>query len=63
LDAIMRLRWIIAAGAAGLLIAFWQENVLAFYLTCLGCMLMYTLRIFSIAASGRHIDSGDSGLE
>jgi len=57
----MRLRWIIAAGAAGLLFALWQENLVAFYFTCLGCMLMYALRMFSLALPGRH--TGESEME
>jgi hypothetical protein len=59
----MRLRWIIAAGAAGLLIAFWQQDLVAFYLTCLGCMLMYTWRMFSLALLGRHVDTGEPKRE
>jgi hypothetical protein len=59
----MRLRWIIAAGAAGLLIAFWQQNLVAFYLTCLGCMLMYAWRMFSLALPGRHVDTAESGRD
>jgi len=59
----MQFKNIIAAGSLGLLIAFWQESVLAVYLTCLGCMLMYAFRMFSLAASRRPIGSSACDLE
>jgi hypothetical protein len=62
---IMQFRKIIAAGILGLLIALWQQSLLAVYLTCLGCMLMYAFRMFSLSIVGRGStnDVGDPETE
>ena len=57
----MQLRKIIAACILGLLIAFWEESLLAVYFTCLRCMLMYAFRMFSLSVPGRECATNDAG--
>jgi hypothetical protein len=59
----MKIQSIMAAALFGLLTACWQRSLVTFYLTCLGCMLMYAFRMFSLSVSGRGHFTNDSGAE
>lgn len=40
----MRVRWILVALAIGMYFAWRSDNLMAAYLTALGCMVLYSLR-------------------
>ncbi|MDB5609708.1 MAG: hypothetical protein JWP25_6608 [Bradyrhizobium sp.] len=44
----MRIRWIIVAGAIGLLIAWHFENLVAAYVAVFGCLILLGLRSISL---------------
>jgi hypothetical protein len=44
----MRLRWIIVAGAVGLMIAWREASLVAVYVAMIGCMILYGLRAIRV---------------
>jgi hypothetical protein len=40
----MQLRWIIVAGVAALVVAWWEASFLVLYVGMIGCMILYGLR-------------------
>jgi hypothetical protein len=49
----MRIRWIILAGAVGLLIAWHFENLVAAYVAAFGCLILLGLRSIRIKLDER----------
>ncbi|MGM4932771.1 hypothetical protein [Tardiphaga sp. 619_E2_N8_5] len=47
----MRVRWIIVAGAIGLLAAWWYQNLVAAYITVFSCLILFALRVISVKMS------------